>query len=79
MAIVNVLMTPLVASPVLNKLATPILLEEAKAAGKAPTPKGNSVTPTCDKLKAVGQWNDAWNPFFELDPTWTEQFMAVGA
>lgn len=60
-------------------LSAPILLEEAKAAGKAPTPKGKPATPACDKLKAVGQWNDAWNPFFELDPTWTEEFMGVGA
>jgi alkylhydroperoxidase/carboxymuconolactone decarboxylase family protein YurZ len=24
------------------------------------------------------QWNEAWNPFFELDPVWTDQFMATG-
>jgi alkylhydroperoxidase/carboxymuconolactone decarboxylase family protein YurZ len=60
-------------------LGAPILLDEAKAAGARPSPKPNVATPTCDKLKAVGQWNDAWNPFYELDPTWTEEFMAVGA
>ena len=27
----------------------------------------------------MGQWNDAWNPFVELDPVWTDQFMATGA
>jgi alkylhydroperoxidase/carboxymuconolactone decarboxylase family protein YurZ len=27
----------------------------------------------------MGQWNDAWNPFIELDPVWTDQFMATGA
>jgi alkylhydroperoxidase/carboxymuconolactone decarboxylase family protein YurZ len=26
----------------------------------------------------VGQWNTAWDPFFELDPVWTDQFMATG-
>ena len=27
----------------------------------------------------MGQWNEAWNPFLELDPVWTDQFMATGA
>ena len=30
-------------------------------------------------MKAIGQWNTAWDPFFELDPTWTDEFMATGA
>jgi alkylhydroperoxidase/carboxymuconolactone decarboxylase family protein YurZ len=24
-------------------------------------------------------WNTAWDPFFELDPLWTDQFFAFGA
>ena len=32
----------------------------------------------CDRLRATGGWNDAWTPFYDLDPSWTEQFMAVG-
>lgn len=59
-------------------LGAPILLEEAKAAGVQPVPKAKTETPACDKLKAVGQWNEAWNPFFELDPGWTDEFMGVG-
>jgi alkylhydroperoxidase/carboxymuconolactone decarboxylase family protein YurZ len=59
-------------------LGAPILLEEAKLAGVQPTPKAKVPTPACDKLKAAGQWNDAWNPFYELDPQWTEEFMGVG-
>jgi alkylhydroperoxidase/carboxymuconolactone decarboxylase family protein YurZ len=55
----------------------PILLEEAKAAGAKPTPK-SAETPTCDTMRAAGQWNDAWNPFYDLDPAWTEQFIASG-
>jgi len=58
-------------------LGAPILLEEAKAAGVKPTPKKAGATPASDKMKAVGQWNTAWDPFFELSPDWTEQFMAV--
>ncbi len=55
----------------------PILLEEAKAAGVKPTPK-NAATPACDQMRAAGQWNQAWDPFYELDPVWTDQFMATG-
>lgn len=60
-------------------LGAPILLEEAKAAGVQPTPKKAGPTPICDKMKAAGQWNVAWDPFFELDPDWTEAFIASGA
>lgn len=35
-------------------------------------------TPLCDKLHAAGEWNPNWQPFYELDPTWTEAFMAMG-
>jgi len=59
-------------------LGAPILLEEAKAAGVSPSKKQAASTPACDKMKAVGQWNTAWNPFFELDPVWTEELMATG-
>jgi alkylhydroperoxidase/carboxymuconolactone decarboxylase family protein YurZ len=60
-------------------LAAPILLEEAKAAAAASAPKSAAPTPAVDKMKSIGQWNEAWNPFFELDPLWTDQFMATGA
>jgi alkylhydroperoxidase/carboxymuconolactone decarboxylase family protein YurZ len=58
-------------------LGAPILLEEAKAAGAALAPKNAEATPACDQMRAVGQWNQAWDPFFELDPVWTDQFMAT--
>ena len=35
-------------------------------------------TPMCDQLRKIGQWNAAWDPFYELDPAWTEKFMAMG-
>src|SRR5580704_3471764 len=56
-------------------LGAPILLEEAKTAGVQPTPKPAAATPACDKMKAVGQWNTAWDPFYALDPVWTNEFM----
>lgn len=58
-------------------LGAPILLEEAKAARITPTRKTSAVTPACDAMRAIGQWNTAWDPFFELDPTWTDQFFAT--
>jgi len=58
-------------------LGAPILLEEAKAAGIKPTPKQAAATPVCDKMKAAGQWNTAWDGFFELDPAWTEAIIAA--
>ena len=60
-------------------LGAPILLEEAKAAGVEPSPKQTTPTPACDKVRAIGQWNDAWNLFVELGSIWTDQFMATGA
>ena len=59
-------------------LGAPILLEEAKAAGVKPARQSaRPDTPICDRLRATGQWNDAWTPFYDLDPGWTEQYMAV--
>jgi len=61
-------------------LGAPILLEEMAAAGvqrasrSAPPP----ATPACDGMRTAGEWNEAWNPLFELDPAWTDQFMATG-
>jgi alkylhydroperoxidase/carboxymuconolactone decarboxylase family protein YurZ len=59
-------------------VAAPILLEEAAAQGIA-SPMANEPTPACDAMHAAGLWNDAWDPFFDLDPRWTDEFMATGA
>jgi len=59
-------------------LGAPILAEEAKAVGKTPKPKPAPPTPACEKLRALGQWNTAWDAFLELDPVWTDEFMATG-
>lgn len=60
-------------------LGAPILLEEAAAVGKSSPAKTTVPTPACDKMKEMGQWNTAWDPFLALDPQWTDQFMATGA
>jgi alkylhydroperoxidase/carboxymuconolactone decarboxylase family protein YurZ len=59
-------------------LGAPILLEEARAAGAKLAPKPLAQTPACDRMRSLGQWNVAWDPFFELDPTWTDEFFATG-
>ncbi|MCE9604918.1 MAG: carboxymuconolactone decarboxylase family protein [Planctomycetia bacterium] len=58
-------------------LGAPLLLEEVKAAGVQAMPKEPTTTPVCDKMKAAGQWNAAWDSFFELDPVWTEAIIAA--
>ncbi|WP_299133365.1 carboxymuconolactone decarboxylase family protein [uncultured Amaricoccus sp.] len=60
-------------------LGAPILIEEAAAAGASSPARPDAPTPACDRMKAMGQWNTAWDPFFALDPEWTDQFMAAGA
>jgi alkylhydroperoxidase/carboxymuconolactone decarboxylase family protein YurZ len=60
-------------------VGAPILLEEAATAGvphsrRTPAPP----TPVSDLMRQKGMWNDAWEPFFALDPAWTDAFMAAG-
>lgn len=61
-------------------LGAPILLDEAKAAGAAPpaASRGPVETPVCEATRKAGMWNEAWTPFYDLDPVWTEQFVAAG-
>jgi len=59
-------------------LGAPILLDEAKTAAAKSAPKSGVPTPACDKMKSIGQWNAAWDPFYALDPAWTDEFMATG-
>jgi alkylhydroperoxidase/carboxymuconolactone decarboxylase family protein YurZ len=60
-------------------LGAPILLEEMKAAGVKPAGGPKTETPACDAMRAMGQWNTAWDPFYELSPAWTDQFFALAA
>lgn len=36
-----------------------------------------SATPVSDELRANGYWNPLWDPFAELDPQWTEDFLKM--
>jgi alkylhydroperoxidase/carboxymuconolactone decarboxylase family protein YurZ len=60
-------------------LGAPILLEEMKAEGVTSAGGPKPETPACDAMRAMGQWNTAWDPFYELSPAWTDQFFAFGA
>jgi len=69
-----------------GSLAVAVLAEEATesdldaaAVGRAKRLKEAKGTPTVDKIRADGQWNKAWDPFYDLAPVWTDQFMALGA
>jgi alkylhydroperoxidase/carboxymuconolactone decarboxylase family protein YurZ len=60
-------------------LGAPILLQEAAAAGAPHAPRTPAPpTPVSDLMRRKGMWNDAWEPFFALDPAWTDAFMAAG-
>ena len=59
-------------------LGAPLLLEEAKNAGSEQAKRTENSTPTVDRTRAAGLWNEAWDPFFELDPSWTDDVMATG-
>src|SRR5215467_11468549 len=60
-------------------LGAPMLLEEAQAAGVKPARRAKQAAPTpaCDKIRAISQWNQAWDPLYEFDPVWTDQLMAT--
>jgi alkylhydroperoxidase/carboxymuconolactone decarboxylase family protein YurZ len=63
----------------------PILLEEASAgslqdAGKMRAKrlqKTGDVTTAVEKMKAIGQWNEEWDPLVFFAPVWTDEYMAT--
>ncbi|WP_380872115.1 carboxymuconolactone decarboxylase family protein [Sphingomonas sp. DBB INV C78] len=60
-------------------LGAPILLEEMAAAGVTPSDTPKPPTPASDRMREIGQWNAAWDPFYELSPAWTDDFFALAA
>lgn len=60
-------------------LGAPLLLSELAEESGATMSEADAVaTPACDAMRALGQWNPNWDPFFNLDPRWTDEFMAAG-
>lgn len=45
---------------------------------EAPSETPRPATPVVDQMRARGSWNPLWDGLHELDPAWTEQFMAMG-
>lgn len=39
----------------------------------------SSATPVSDRMRAMGQWNPAWDALAALDADYVEKFVAVGA
>lgn len=58
-------------------VAAPILAGALSADDRTAESVTAPPTPSCDAMRAAGQWNAAWDPFLQLDPGWTEQFMSV--
>lgn len=42
------------------------------------TSEALKATPMCDWLRAENRWNPDWDPIYEVDPIWTERFIAMG-
>ncbi len=63
----------------------PILLEEASAgslqdAGKMRAErlqKAGDATAALEEMKAIGQWNEEWDPLVFFAPVWTDEYMAT--
>jgi len=63
----------------------PILLEEASAgslqdAGKTRAKhlrKTGDAMAAVEKIKAIGQWNEEWDPLVFFAPVWTDEYMAA--
>ena len=45
---------------------------------RGPTRAVMPPTPACGAMRVVGRWNTAWDPFYDLDPAWTDAFFATG-
>jgi alkylhydroperoxidase/carboxymuconolactone decarboxylase family protein YurZ len=65
--------------------AAPILLEEADAGRLQDTgarrlqrlQKAGEATAAIEKMKAIGQWNEEWDPLLFFAPVWIDQYMAI--
>lgn len=66
-------------APILLQEASVGSLEDFGAMRKKRLEKAGKATPGVGKMKAMGHWNEEWEPLLFLDPAWTEQYMAMCA
>jgi alkylhydroperoxidase/carboxymuconolactone decarboxylase family protein YurZ len=66
-------------APLLLQEASVGSLEDFGAMRKKHLEKAGKVTPGVERMKALGHWNEEWDPLLFLDPGWTDQYMAMCA
>ena len=66
-------------APLLLQEADVGSLEDFGAMRKKHLDKAGKATPDVEKMKALGHWNEEWDPLLFLDPVWTDQYMAMCA
>jgi alkylhydroperoxidase/carboxymuconolactone decarboxylase family protein YurZ len=66
-------------APLLLQEASVGSLEDFGAMRKKNLEKAGKATPSVEKMKALGHWNEEWDPLVFLDPSWTDQYMAMCA
>jgi alkylhydroperoxidase/carboxymuconolactone decarboxylase family protein YurZ len=53
-------------------------IDQLSDANRERLEKVGGVTPSVDKLKALGHWNPEWDTLLILDPLWTDEFVSTG-
>jgi len=66
-------------APLLLQEASVGSLEDFGALRKKRLEKAGKNTPGVEKMKALRHWNEEWGPLVFLDPSWTDQYMAMCA
>jgi alkylhydroperoxidase/carboxymuconolactone decarboxylase family protein YurZ len=66
-------------APLLLQEANVGSLEQFGAMRQKHLEKAGKATLGVEKMKALGHWNEEWDPLLFLDPGWTDQYMAMCA
>ena len=64
-------------APILLQEASVGSLEDFGASRRKSSQKVGEATPAVEKMKAIGQWNEEWDSFLFLAPSWIDQFTAM--
>jgi alkylhydroperoxidase/carboxymuconolactone decarboxylase family protein YurZ len=65
-------------APTIRRPRTDATEETPMPEPTAPRATATPPTPTCDAMRAAGEWNPAWDLARDMDPAWIEKFMAMG-